>query len=120
MQNHGWSGAWSFGSLLVAGVFLGGFAWLGRKMAGRDVMGWGDVKYLMAAGALLGIYGAFFSLLAGSFAGAVFGVGMALRRKRRLRRTAIPFGPFLAGGSLIWIFCGEWLARGYFRLLGGQ
>ena len=120
MRSHWWSGGWSLGSLLVAGIFLGAFAWLGRKIAGRDVMGWGDVKYLMAAGALLGIYGAFFSLLVGSFAGAAYGVAVALHRKRRLRRTAIPFGPFLAGGSLIWIFCGEWLTRGYFRWLGGQ
>ena len=29
MQNHGWSGAWSFGSLLVAGVFLETYLWWG-------------------------------------------------------------------------------------------
>lgn len=117
MESAWGGGLYSLGSALGFGLFLSLFALIGRKLAGRDALGWGDVKYLMAAGALTGVGGAFFSLLFGSFAGMAYGIWLARKRGRALRRTSIPLGPFLAVGSLIWIGCGEWLLRWYFDFM---
>ena len=54
-------GTWQAGllfsgiGLAAAGIFLALFALIGRKVAGQEVFGWGDVKYMMAAGALTGL-----------------------------------------------------------------
>ncbi len=109
---------WKYGLYLYAPctalavlLFLGTFAIAGRWIAGRDVLGWGDVKYLMAAGALTGIDGAVITLFFGSFTGLVYGIWLAKKRRRPMRRTSIPLGPFLAVGSLLWILAGEWIVR---------
>ncbi len=103
----------SVSGLGVFGIFTALFAMLGRRIYGTDVLGWGDVKYLMAAGALTGTAGAFVSLLSGSFTGMLYGIMRAAGHRRSLRRTAIPLGPFLAAGSLLWILAGEKLLRLY-------
>ena len=54
---------------------------------------------------------------AGALAGTVYGIALALSRKRSMKHLTIPFGPFLAGGALVWIFFGEKLLRGYLSLL---
>lgn len=110
------AGLYALLSAAVCGGLLGAFALIGRRIAGRDVLGWGDIKYMMAAGALLGLPGAVFTLFVGSMLGSVYGVAAALRRKRRLRGFAFAFGPFLAIASMIWIFCGEKLLRLYLQL----
>lgn len=98
-------------------LFLGLFALLGRKIARHDVLGWGDVKFMAATAALLGLPGAIFTLLAGSLVGSGYGIGLALVRKKPLSRVAIPFGPFLAGAALLWIYAGEKLLRMYLSLM---
>ena len=100
------------------GLFLALFAFLGNKIARRDVLGWGDVKFVAACGALLGIPGALFVLLAGSFSGMVFGVILSLKRHRPLSRCAIAFGPFLAAGAVVWTLCGNWVWHWYLVLAG--
>jgi leader peptidase (prepilin peptidase)/N-methyltransferase len=57
-------------ALLPAG-FLSIFSIAGRKLTGKDVLGWGDVKFIAACGALLGFPGALFVLLSGSLSGTV-------------------------------------------------
>ena len=103
--------ALSLASGLIPGVFLGLFALIGEKLTGREVLGWGDVKFIAATGMLLGLPGAVFTLFIGSFAGSLAGVCYALYRRRPLRRTAIPFGPFLASGAVLWVFFGNLLCR---------
>ncbi len=104
-------------SAAVTGGILSLFAILGRKIAHRDVLGWGDVKFMMATAALLGLPGAFFTLLAGSFSGAAAGAILAQRQRRGIRGFAIAFGPFLAGAALVWMFCGEFILRWYLRII---
>lgn len=101
----------------VPGGLLALFAFFGKLAAKREVLGWGDVKFAAAAGALLGAAGSLFCVAAGALAGTVFGIGFALCRKRSMRRLAVPFGPFLAGGALLWIFFGEKLLRWYLSFL---
>ncbi len=101
----------------IPGGLLALFAVAGKLAAKREVLGWGDVKFAAAAGALLGAAGSLFCVAAGALVGTFFGIGYALCTKRSMRRLAVPFGPFLAGGALLWIFFGEKLLGWYLSLL---
>ncbi len=119
--SHWVSGLAALGSGAIAFGALALFSIVGRTFARREVMGWGDVKFIAAAGVLLGLPGAVFSLLAGSFLGTAYGVCRSRKTGRRLSRIAIPFGPFLAFGCLIWMFAGEKILRwylGFFPMAG--
>lgn len=105
-------------SALIPGLFLSVFAIAGRKMTGKDVLGWGDVKFITACGALLGFPGALFVILGGSLSGTVYGFVLSVRRRRSLRRCSIPFGPFLGGAVVIWTLAGNWIWHGYLLLAG--
>ena len=96
---------------LVPGVFLALFSLLGAFFTGQEVLGWGDVKFVAACGILLGIPGAFFMILAGSLSGCLYGVFYARLKKLPLKGCSIPFGPFLAGGAVLWIFIGNFILR---------
>lgn len=101
----------------IPGGVLALFAFVGKLAVKREVLGWGDVKFAAAAGALLGAAGSLFCVATGALAGTFFGIGYALCTKRSMRRLAVPFGPFLAGGALLWIFSGEKLLGWYLSLL---
>jgi leader peptidase (prepilin peptidase)/N-methyltransferase len=93
---------------LISGIapalFLAIFAILGKLIAKRDVLGWGDIKFTMMCGMFTGLFGIFFALLAASFTGTVFG----LVAKRKLN-AELPFAPFIFGGALLWIFCDRFI-----------
>ena len=93
---------------LIPGIFLLLFSVVGEKITGKEVLGWGDVKFLAACGTLLGLPAVLFILLAGSFSGSIAGVVYAVIGRKKLSGTVIPFGPFLAGGAIIWVFAGNW------------
>ena len=94
---------------LLPAAFLALFAVAGKLFAHREVLGWGDVKFILCAGVLTGISGAIFALLAGSLSGTVYGAAAAIYNKKSLRKTSIPFGPFLAGSLIIWMFAGNYI-----------
>lgn len=77
-------------------------------------MGWGDIKLAAMIGAFLGpaLTGValFLSFLTGGL------VGTAVILAGRNRRVPIPFGPFLALGSIITVFAGPGLWEAYLRL----
>jgi leader peptidase (prepilin peptidase)/N-methyltransferase len=102
-------------SMIISGTFMALFAMIGKMVFKVEVLGWGDVKYIAAVGACLGIPCAFATLLFGSIAGALTGIGMVILRRGSLK-TAIPFGPYLATGTLLWMFFGEWLTNLYLQL----
>lgn len=106
--------AWSIGHVALQdsllGIVGGGgglwlFAWLYEKLRHREGMGMGDAKLLAMIGGLLGWQASVFSLFAGSLVGSVVGIGAMLMRRRGLD-MAIPFGPFLALGALLYMFAG--------------
>lgn len=90
-------------------LFLAIFAVVGKIIAKKEVLGWGDVKYILTAGILTGFAGAIFALFFASFSGTLYGIGAALFTKRPMKRLRIPLGPFLAAGTLIWIFAGNYI-----------
>jgi len=115
----------------LAGAALGGgtlwlVAWGYERLTGVEGMGFGDVKLLAMIGAFLGWQAVPAVLIIASVTGAVAGMLLVLGRGgsrasrrvvRRLgwralgphlrhvsRRTAIPFGPFLALGAIVALY----------------
>lgn len=109
------AGTWSVLSMLISGGIMALLAIAGKLVFKMEALGWGDVKYIAAVGACLGPLACFFSLLFGSIAGALAGLLIILLRRGGLK-SAIPFGPFLAAGTFIWMFYGERLTAAYFQL----
>ena len=75
----------------------------------RGGMGDGDVRLSPLLGAYLGWLNPGFvgvGLFIGFFAGAVVGVAM-MAAGRAGRKTAVPFGPFLALGTIVAVFIGQ-------------
>ena len=79
----------------------------------REAMGFGDVKFLAAIGAFLGWKAILFTVIAGSVLGSLFGLLTLLLGKRQW--AAIPFGPYLAAGALLWIINGPLIVQTYWR-----
>ncbi len=78
-------------------------------LASRGGMGDGDVRLSPLLGAYLGWLNPGFvavGLFLGFFFGAIVGVAMMATGKAG-RKTAVPFGPFLALGTIVAIFIGQ-------------
>lgn len=89
--------------LLVGAGFLWGVSALYELIRRRQGLGFGDVKLLAAVGVWLGWQGSFFTIFLGSLVGCVLGVGQLLLAKRGLGQP-LPFGPYLALGTLLYMF----------------
>jgi leader peptidase (prepilin peptidase)/N-methyltransferase len=117
--------------------------WLLTK---REGMGYGDGKLLAIIGALFGWQGVFVSLFVGSLVGSVISIGLIALRVRHvddeleggeleggeapesdgtaqeeegdgaLRHMAVPFGPFLATGAVIYLFSESYLKVSFYLL----
>src|SRR5215210_376148 len=62
-------------------------------------LGMGDAKLALLLGAILGA-DVTYGLALGSVAAALFGLGMIARNGRQAARSYIPYGPFLAAGTV--------------------
>ena len=82
----------------------------------REAMGLGDVKLIAAIGAFVGWQGVLFTIPAASVSGAAIGLTTLALGKREWS-SKIPFGPYLAGGAILWLFCGYQLVSWYRGLL---
>jgi leader peptidase (prepilin peptidase) / N-methyltransferase len=97
---------------LIAGAGAGGFLLL-AALAYPGGMGMGDVKLAAVMGIFLGRAVAAAMVIA-MLAGVVVGAFVIARRGARMgRKTAVPFGPFLAFGALVAVFAGEHLVDLY-------
>lgn len=83
----------------------------------NEGMGMGDLKLLAMTGALVGWRGVFLTLTLGSMAGTLLALPMMLLG-RADRKTAIPFGPFLALGVYITLLFGRDILEAYDRSFG--
>jgi leader peptidase (prepilin peptidase)/N-methyltransferase len=115
----------TFGALLGGGI-LWAVAWSYEYATGREGMGFGDVKLLAMIGAFVGWQAIPAVLVIASIGGSIVGIGVIVARggssagrrvvkrlgwralgpfaRRAARRTAIPFGPFLALGAAVVLY----------------
>jgi len=101
---------WALGALGASGfLFLAVLAY----PAG---MGMGDVKLALVMGAALGTTVPV-ALMLGMLSALVPSVILLARHGSAARKMGIPFGPFLALGSVVALFVGEQLLDGYLALL---
>ena len=108
---------WSAVGLVSGFGFLWAIGWVFSKLFKRDAMGFGDVKLLGAVGAFFGPWAVLFTIVSSSFVGSLIGVALIIRGKAKLGGyTAVPFGPFLALGTLAWMFWGPAIISWYMSL----
>lgn len=105
----------SFFGILLGGGLLLTIAWGYQLLAKREGMGGGDIKLLAMIGAFLGWKAVFPIIFLASLAGTLVGVPLMLLQKSD-GRLAIPFGPFLAMGAMVYLFWGPLLLNWYLSL----
>lgn len=102
-------------SAAIGAVVFGGFFFVVAFIYPAG-MGGGDVKLAFVLGTFLGFSGGVGAVMVGMFLSFLLGgvIGLvAMKVSRRGRKMQIPFGPFLALGSVIAVFVGEAIAEGY-------
>ena len=105
------------GAALFSGLLLA-VGLIGSAVAGRAAMGGGDIKLALVLGAFLGYLEAPGIVLTGIFLAILSGGlrGMYTLLAGGGRRDEIPFGPFLAFGTILAVLLGDRLLDWY---LGG-
>jgi len=106
---------------VLMGFAIGGgglllIALLGTLLFRKESMGMGDIKLAAMVGVFLGVKGVAFTLLMAFFVAAFFSLG-AMALKKANRQSQIPFGPFIAVASVMYLFWGEQMIRWYLRLM---
>ena len=103
--------------IVAGGGILWAFAAAYEKLRGQEGMGFGDVKLLAMIGGVQGWQAVPFSLFVGATVGALAGTALLALGRGRLD-SAIPFGPFLALGALLYVVGGPELTAWYFSWTG--
>jgi leader peptidase (prepilin peptidase)/N-methyltransferase len=96
---------------LIAGAAGGGFFLIAALLYPRG-MGMGDVKLAGVLGLYLGRAVAAAILIA-LVAGVALGAAIVARKGAEGRKTAVPFGPFLALGGMVAFFVGNEIVDAY-------
>ena len=108
----------------ICGILFGfGLMWLIRFLGSlafkREAMGMGDVFLMGAIGAIFGPIAVVATLVLSSFLGSAVGILMLVISKTKIGSyIEIPYGPYIALGSLGWMFFGPELVAWYLRLIG--
>jgi len=92
--------------LLAGGASLWAIRVLGKAALKKEAMGMGDVMMMAAVGAWLGWPMALLSIFLGALFAAVVGISLIVARRAQWG-SKIPFGPYLALGSLLCLFWGK-------------
>jgi leader peptidase (prepilin peptidase)/N-methyltransferase len=108
--------ATSLGGVLLGAGILFAIAKSYELVRKREGMGGGDIKLLGMIGAFCGFEGVIFSLVSGSLMGTLVGLPLTLIRGEGMK-YALPFGPFLSLGALLYLIAGNQLIRLFFGLI---
>ena len=101
--------------ILFGGGILFSVAWVYEILAKREGMGGGDIKLLAMLGAFLGWKAILPVIFIASLGGTVVGIPVMILQKKN-SRLAIPFGPFLSGAALVYLFWGKQIVYWYLHL----
>lgn len=107
----------------LIGIVVGGgslllVAFVYELLTKKEGMGGGDIKLLAMMGAFFGWKAVPFIIFVSSLVGSVIGITVMLAQ-RKDSKLAIPFGPFLALGAVLYIFFGRQMILWYLNLSGG-
>lgn len=102
----------------ITGLLIGGGLFYAIAVLSRGGMGGGDIKFIAAAGALLGWKKVLLVIFLGSLLGSIIGLLLMLFQGIS-RKSQIPFGPYLAAGTLAVIFAGDKLIQLYVEIIVG-
>ena len=100
---------------IVAGLAASGFLFA-AALAYPAGMGMGDVKLALLMGVALGKTVSV-ALMAGMLAAMIPGIFLFARHGKKARKIGIPFGPFLALGSVVALFWGHGILDAYLSTL---
>jgi leader peptidase (prepilin peptidase)/N-methyltransferase len=101
---------WALAALAASGFLLA------AALAYPAGMGMGDVKLALLMGAALGRTVSV-ALMVGMLSALVPGLVLFVRHGSKARKMGIPFGPFLAIGSVVALFWGHEILHAYFATL---
>jgi leader peptidase (prepilin peptidase) / N-methyltransferase len=101
---------------LLAALGASGFLFL-AVVAYPAGMGMGDVKLALVMGAALG-KAVTVALMLGMLSAMIPAIYLLARHGSKARKMGIPFGPFLALGSVVALFFGDQIIDWYLTLLG--
>ena len=106
------------------GILLGGgilylVAWGYYFFTKREGMGGGDIKLLAMIGAFLGWQAVPAVIFFSAAAGSLLGIAMMVFN-RKGRHYALPYGPFLAGAAVFYLFFGNEIIEWYLGILSVQ
>jgi len=101
---------WALGALAGSGFLLA------AALAYPAGMGMGDVKLALLMGAALGRTVSV-ALMVGMLAAMIPGIFLFARHGSKARKMGIPFGPFLALGSVVALFWGDDILDAYLSTL---
>ena len=102
--------------MVTGGLFMALLMVLGKWLFKKDAMGMGDLKLLIMIGAYVGMTGALLSVYIGAMIAFVLIIIQWLSRRINLKET-IPFGPFIAVGTLVYVVIGAELISWYRNLV---
>jgi len=102
----------------LVGLVLGAaplfiIGWLWERLRKVEAMGGGDVKYMGMVGSFLGWKGAFLTIMLGALTGSIVGLTLIALKQHQMDKV-IPFGPYLAFGTLLTLFYGADIIDWYF------
>lgn len=99
----------ALGAVAGSALFYG-VAWVYEKWTGKSGLGGGDVKLMAFIGAVLGIKAVPVVIFLSAALGTLAGLAQALASRRlkggQWRTLALPYGPFLAIGAIIYLLGG--------------
>lgn len=103
-------------SVLIGGGSLYVIAITASAILKKEAMGMGDVKLLAMIGSFIGWQWALFTIFSSSLLGTIAGLTLIMLKKTDIKGK-IPFGPYLAMGSVVSLFWGREVLNWYARLL---
>lgn len=99
----------------ILGVIVGGALFFLIALLSRGGLGGGDIKMIAFVGAFLGLSGTLLTIFFGSLLGSLVGIYLLVFRQAH-RKTAIPYGPFLALAAFLTALYGDELVYYYMQL----
>jgi len=100
----------------IFGAVIGFFLLFLISFISKGGMGGGDIKLFALLGFIMGVKSVLFIFFFSSLFGSLFGLFMMAIGKLK-RKTAIPFGPFIALGTVFTLFFSDAIFQWYLNLL---